>query len=110
MLRDGRLAGMAFARRAPYRRFVLDFYSEDAGLVVQLVPGASRADAAKAERAERDARALEAEGLVVLRVPEARVMGDLPGVLAEIAGAAAGRKGGSRRVGHAPTGGSDAAD
>jgi len=98
MLRDGRLAGLTFARRAAHRRFVLDFYCEPAGLVVQLVASGDRPDEARAQRAERNARALEADGLTVLRVPEARVLADLPGVLGDIARAAAERRDGSRRT------------
>jgi len=91
MLRDERLAGLTFARRHPHRRFVLDFFCADAGVVVQLL-GEREAQGDRLRKADLDARALEAEGLVIVRVPEARVMADLPGVLADIAKAAVGRR------------------
>jgi very-short-patch-repair endonuclease len=81
-LRMNRLNGLHFRRQQVIGRFIVDFYCDSAGLVVEVdgpvLEAQSEADA------ERDAT-LSAHGLRVLRITNDEVRSDLPGVLVRIA-------------------------
>jgi len=81
-LRNGQIGGLKFRRQHPIGRYVVDFYSHSAGLVVEL-DGMSHDDKI-GEDAER-AKYLEAQGLRMLRVVNRDVMDDLDAVTREIA-------------------------
>ncbi len=84
-LRAHRLRGLHFRRQHQLGPFTVDFYCHSARLVVE-VDGPVHD-----HRAKRDTRRdqwLAGHGYTVLRFDNARVWGDLPGVLQEIATAA----------------------
>ena len=81
-LRRGNLGGARFRRQVPIGPYIVDFVSFQHRLVVEL-DGATHVDAA-----EYDARRtgyLEGSGYRVLRFWNNDVMGNIDGVLAEIA-------------------------
>ena len=80
-LRTNRLAGLHFRRQQVIDGFVADFYCHAAGLVIE-VDGSAH-DGRAAYDGERDA-VLKTRGLRVLRFHNARVLGDIESVLAEI--------------------------
>ncbi len=80
-LRDRRLGGFKFRRQHPLGPYVLDFYCEDQGLVVEL-DGRQHADRA-AQDAARTAW-LQARGHRVLRFWNHQVNDTLEGVLETI--------------------------
>ena len=80
-LRRNQLAGLHFRRQQVIDGFVVDFYCDKAGLVVEL-DGKIHVRQ-KASDAERDA-ALSARGLQVLRIPNEDVQRDLSAVLEHI--------------------------
>lgn len=84
-LRAHRVRGLHFRRQHQLGPFTVDFYCHSARLVVE-VDGPVHD-----HRAKRDTRRdqwLAGHGYTVLRFDNARVWGDLPGVLQEIATAA----------------------
>ena len=80
-VRGGRAFGLKFRRQQVIDGFVVDFYCACVGLVVELDgpvhEGQRDADA------DRD-RVLTGRGLRVLRFPNARVIAELPAVVAEV--------------------------
>ncbi len=83
-LRRSQLAGLHFRRQQVIDEFVVDFYCHARGLVVELDGPIHE------QQIEHDAardRALMVRGLTVLRFANARVLGDIEAVLAEIAAA-----------------------
>jgi very-short-patch-repair endonuclease len=83
-LRGNRVRGLHFRRQQVIAGFIVDFYCQAAALVVE-VDGAIHAAQADYDAA-RDA-ILIAQGLHVLRIPNADIARDLPGVVARIAAA-----------------------
>jgi very-short-patch-repair endonuclease len=81
VLRAERLDGVVFRRQHPISRYIADFCSPRHKLIIELDGSVHRMR--EEEDAERTA-ALAALGFRVLRFWNARVMDDLPGVLAEI--------------------------
>ena len=81
-LRTNRLNGLHFRQQQVIGRFIVDFYCDSAGLVVE-VDGPVHESQAEAD-AERDT-ILSAQGLRVLRITNDEIRRDLPGVLARIA-------------------------
>ena len=77
----GRQLGIGFRRQMPVGPFIADFCAPAKKLVVE-VDGGYHAVRARAD-ARRD-RALSRLGFRILRIEAARVMADLPGVVAEI--------------------------
>ena len=71
MLRARQLGGLKFRRQHPIGSYVVDFYCEQAALVVEL-DGLSHVNAGEKDQ-QRDA-ALRAEGLTVLRVTNDQVL------------------------------------
>jgi very-short-patch-repair endonuclease len=80
-LRNRRLAGRKFRRQQPIGAFIVDFYCDEAALVVE-VDGPIHRQRLSADR-ERQ-RILESLGLRVLRVPARQVEQNIEGVLARI--------------------------
>lgn len=92
-LRKNQLNGLHFRRQQVAEGFVLDFYCNAAGLVVELDGSVHR------ERTDYDAerdRWLRARGLQVLRLSNAEIEADLESVLARIAAACRSRLAGDR--------------
>ena len=83
-LRGNRVRGLHFRRQQVIAGFIVDFYCQAAALVVE-VDGAIHAAQADYDTA-RDT-VLQAHGLRVLRIPNADIEHDLPGVVARIAAA-----------------------
>jgi very-short-patch-repair endonuclease len=81
-LRGRQLQGVKFRRQMPIGRFVADFASVEAKLVIEL-DGGQHAEQVEAD-AERSA-AIEAAGFLVLRFWNNDVLTNIDGVLAEIA-------------------------
>jgi len=81
-LRANRLRRLQFRRQQIIDGFIVDFYCHAAALVVE-VDGDVHDEQQEYDEA-RD-RVLQSRGLRVLRVRNERVMGDLQGVLREIA-------------------------
>ena len=80
-LRDRRLAGWKFRRQAPVDRYVVDFLSADARLIVELDGGQH------VQRSEEDAartRVLESMGYLVFRFWNNDVLANTDGVLETI--------------------------
>ena len=75
-----------FRRQVPIRRFIVDFASHRAKLVIEC-DGGQHNDDVDAERT----RLIEAEGYRVLRFWNADVLGNAEGVCSAIAGALVGR-------------------
>jgi very-short-patch-repair endonuclease len=78
-LRDRRLAGLKFRRQHPQGSYTLDFFCEAAGLVVE-VDGGQHSEETDAARTAY----LEANGLLVLRLWNNEVLGNLEGCLVRI--------------------------
>ena len=83
-LRGNQVRGLHFRRQQVLAGFIVDFYCQAAALVVE-VDGAIHAAQADYDAA-RDA-ILIAQGLHVLRIPNADIARDFPGVVARIAAA-----------------------
>jgi very-short-patch-repair endonuclease len=83
-VRGNQVRGLHFRRQQVLAGFIVDFYCQAAALVVE-VDGAIHAAQADYDAA-RDA-ILIAQGLHVLRIPNADIARDLPGVVARIAAA-----------------------
>jgi very-short-patch-repair endonuclease len=81
-LRANRLGGFHFRRQQIIDGLIVDFYCHSAGLVLE-VDGGIHASQAEYD-SERD-KVLRQRGLRILRIPNERIEGDLPGVLAEVA-------------------------
>ncbi len=84
-LRTGQLQGLRFRRRQVVDGFIADFYCHAVGLVIE-VDGAVHDTRAETD-AQRDA-ILAGRHLKVLRFPNARILGEIEAVLAEILTAA----------------------
>ncbi len=80
-LRDRRLGGFKFRRQQPIGAFVVDFYCDEAALVVE-VDGPIHTFQANADRERQEL--LESLGLGVLRVAAGQVISDLDGVRSQI--------------------------
>jgi very-short-patch-repair endonuclease len=87
-LRASRLRGLHFRRQQLVHGYVADFYCHAAGVVVEVDGGVH--DTQTEYDTCRDA-AFALLGLVVLRVRNENVFGDMPGVLDRIFTACAGR-------------------
>jgi very-short-patch-repair endonuclease len=79
-LRSRRLAGFKFRRQHPVARYIVDFVSLDAKLIIE-VDGATHST--EAERAHDNERSSELElvGFHVMRVTNAEIYENLGGVL-----------------------------
>jgi very-short-patch-repair endonuclease len=87
-LRGRRLCGLKFRRQHPIGHFVVDFYCPALGLVVEVDGGVH--DGLLEHGCDQERQEwLEALGLTVMRVANDSVFRDMPGVLREIASAAA---------------------
>jgi very-short-patch-repair endonuclease len=75
--------GLKFRRQHPLGRCIVDFYCPSARLVIE-VDGESHSMGDCPERDEMRDRWLERQGLRVLRIPAADVMGDLDSVVTAI--------------------------
>ena len=82
-LRDRRLGGARFRRQKPIGSRIVDFYSAEARLVIELDGGGHADDVTVADDGRRT-RELEAHGLRVLRFWNTDVLQNLDGVLATI--------------------------
>ena len=80
-LRERRLAGIKFRRQQPLGPFIVDFFSEEARLVIE-VDGKHHFPRPQRDRT-RD-RFLSAAGLTVLRFPNREILEHLERVLARI--------------------------
>jgi adenine-specific DNA-methyltransferase len=85
-LRARRLGGLKFRRQHPMGGYVLDFYCDEARLVVE-IDGGGHAEPEQEEFDESRTRRLEEYGLCVLRFWNTDVLRNLQGVLASIADA-----------------------
>jgi len=81
-LRDRRLAGWKFRRQAVFGPFILDFFSHDASLALEL-DGDSHIERAASDRARQDW--LEVRGVKVVRISNDDVLHDLEAVVEGIA-------------------------
>lgn len=88
-LRNRRLRGFKFRRQQPIGAFVVDFYCDDASLIVE-VDGPIHAYQQEADRQRQEI--LESLELRVLRVLADEVASDLPSVVGRIERALMGRK------------------
>jgi len=79
-LRDRRLDGWKFRRRAPIDRYIVDFFCSDAKLVIELDGGQHTLEA-DAERT----RVIEACGYFIIRFWNTDVLTNIEGVLLRIA-------------------------
>lgn len=86
-LRGGRVAGHKFRRQHAIGRHFADFACESLRLVIEL-DGGVHDEKAQALRDLLREQEIEAQGWRVLRFRNEEVTGDLPGVLARIAGVA----------------------
>jgi len=86
-LRGRQLDGLKFRRQHPIGRCIVDFYCAEAALVVELDGGIHTVQ--REWDIERTA-VLESQGCRVIRFVNQTVVGDIEGVLAEIARAARG--------------------
>jgi very-short-patch-repair endonuclease len=82
LLRGRGLAGLKFRRQHPLGPFVVDFFSEELGLVVEIDGESHRG---REEYDDRRSAVLEAAGLVVLRFSNEEVLGHPRRVLRRIA-------------------------
>ena len=80
-LRNKQLEGLRFRRQHPVGNFILDFYCPSLKLVIE-VDGNIHRDRINYDDARTNK--LAEYGYTVLRFSNERVIGDLPGVLAEI--------------------------
>ena len=83
-LRRNRLNGFHFRRQEPLVGFIVDFYCHEARLIVE-VDGSIHAQADQAEYDIARDEVLTAYGLLLLRITNAEIRGDLDGVLKRIA-------------------------
>jgi very-short-patch-repair endonuclease len=81
-LRDRRLGGWKFRRQFPIDRFIVDFCCADARVILELDGGQH---AVQAEADAQRTKVLEAMGYLVLRYWNNDVMGNVDGVLEDIA-------------------------
>jgi very-short-patch-repair endonuclease len=82
-LRNRQLARWKFRRQHPIGRYILDFVTLDAKLVIE-VDGATHSTEAERERDAQRTRELERYGFHVIRVTNTDVYENLDGVLATI--------------------------
>ena len=85
-LRNRRLRGYKFRRQHPVANFVLDFYSAEHRLAIE-IDGAVHGNPEQRMRDQSREDLLRERGIRFLRIPAWRVERDLPGVLEEIAAA-----------------------
>jgi very-short-patch-repair endonuclease len=78
-LRGGRLDGLKFRRQHPVPPYVVDFFCQKAGLVVEL-DGSQHTQEADATRTA----ALEGQGLLVLRFWDNEALNNIEGMLEQI--------------------------
>lgn len=89
-LRTNKLDGLHFRRQQVIDGFIVDFFSYEAGLIVE-VDGSVHET--QREYDEGRSRIFAARGLRVLRLTNERIFNDLPSCLAEIITAARGHHG-----------------
>ncbi len=82
-LRDRRFRGIKFRRQHVLAPFIVDFYASSLRLVVEIDGGYHAARVA--EDAARDAALVRVHAVRVVRFGAERVVGDLAGVLRELA-------------------------
>jgi len=82
-LRGRRLMGFRFRRQQPIGPFIVDFYCASARLVVEVDGGGHALERKEDRDRERD-RALESEGIRVLRFWNTEVLRNMEGVLEAI--------------------------
>ena len=80
LLRGRRFCGIKFRRQHPFGRFILDFYSHDFKLAIELDGSGHNEQEQKVYDAERT-KALEGAGIKVLRFWNHEVLNDLEAVL-----------------------------
>ena len=85
-LRGRRFADVKFRRQHPIENFVVDFFSHEANLIVEIDRGVHRNHAARDADASRQAF-LEGSGYRVLRIPAELVESDVESALEIIAAA-----------------------
>ena len=83
LLRARRLVGVKFRRQHQFGRYILDFYSHEAKLVLELDGDGHAQPEQRARDAERTAL-LEAHGLTVLRFSNREVLQETEAVLTRI--------------------------
>ena len=83
-LRDRQLRGFKFRRQQPIGAFVVDFYCDEAGLIIE-VDGPIHANQREADRQRQEL--LEGLGLHMLRVPADEVTSNIDTVMSRIEGA-----------------------
>ena len=81
-LRNGQIGGLKFRRQHPIGPYVVDFYCDSVGLVVE-VDGMSHDDKVRQDAAKT--KHIESQGLRMLRVANEDVICDLDAVTREIA-------------------------
>jgi very-short-patch-repair endonuclease len=84
-LRDRRLKGIKFRRQQPIDRYIVDFASISAKLIVE-IDGATHSTARELTRDAERTRVLESLGFHIVRVTNIDVYKNLGGVLEMIAG------------------------
>ncbi|MFP4053981.1 MAG: endonuclease domain-containing protein [Phycisphaerae bacterium] len=80
-LRDRRCGGWKFRRQQPIGRYVVDFYCEQAKLVIELDGHSHASTGVYDQRREED---LLEQGYQVLRFTDDRVLRDVSGVVTDI--------------------------
>ena len=85
LLRGRRLAGLKFVRQAPIEPFIVDFLCRECRLVVELDGGSHNGRAGCDHERQQF---LEGLGLIILRVANDDVLGNIEGVLFSIVRAA----------------------
>ena len=83
LIRDRQLCGAKFRRQHPGGPFILDFYCHEAKLTIEL-DGGVHTDPEQARRDAERAKALEAEGIRVLRFWNREVLDNTEEVLAKV--------------------------
>jgi very-short-patch-repair endonuclease len=82
-LRRKQLYDLQFYRQKPLGRFIVDFYSPSAGLIIEIDGGQHYTDEGVLRDSFRDAE-FSKMGLSVLRFSNLDVLGNINGVIAEI--------------------------
>jgi len=87
LLRNRQLGGWKFRRQHPAGPFVLDFYCHEAKLAIEVDGAGHHAGQRRRVKDAARTRALEAEGIRVLRFWDGEVIGNIEGAAAKIWGA-----------------------
>jgi very-short-patch-repair endonuclease len=82
-IRDRQLKGYLFNRQKPIGKFIVDFYSSKAKIVIEVDGGQHYSNSVKKEDASRD-EFMKSFGLKVLRFSDREIFENLDGVLEKI--------------------------